>query len=108
MPFVERDASNRIVAVYSEPRANAGEELPADALELAEFLGAASEARRALTALDAELVRVIEDVIDVLIGKGLILPTDLPSAVQEKLSERRQVRERIVEGTFMVASRDII
>jgi hypothetical protein len=41
---------------------------------------------------DSGLVRVVEDLIDVLINRGLLLFTDLPDAAQAKLMERRQTR----------------
>lgn len=46
----------------------------------------------ALAESDITLVRVLEDLIDVLITRGLIQFTDLPPAAQTKLLERRQSR----------------
>jgi len=42
-----------------------------------------------LSSQDTETIRVIEDLVDLLIEKKLILLTDLPVAAQKKLSERR-------------------
>ena len=41
---------------------------------------------------DGALVRVLEDLIDVLISRGVFQFTDLPEAAQAKLMERRQTR----------------
>ncbi len=41
---------------------------------------------------DQALIRVIEDLIETLIGKNLIHFTDLPEAAQTKLLERRSLR----------------
>lgn len=41
---------------------------------------------------DIALIRVIEDLIDTLINRGLIRFTDLPIAAQTKLTERRSWR----------------
>ena len=41
---------------------------------------------------DTELVRVLEDLIDVLINRGVFQFTDLPKAAQVKLMARRQTR----------------
>lgn len=41
---------------------------------------------------DQAMVRVLEDLIDTLIGKDLLHFTDLPDAAQKKLLERRQLR----------------
>ena len=46
----------------------------------------------ALSQTDTSLVRVLEDLIDVLITRGHIQFTDLPQAAQAKLLERRQTR----------------
>ena len=46
----------------------------------------------ALVQSDASLARVLEDLIDVLINRGLVQFTDLPDAAQAKLLERRQTR----------------
>ena len=46
----------------------------------------------ALSQTDIGLARVLEDLIDVLITRGLIQFTDLPEAAQAKLLERRQTR----------------
>ncbi len=46
----------------------------------------------ALSQTDTSLVRVLEDLIDVLINRGVIQFTDLPEAAQAKLLERRQTR----------------
>jgi hypothetical protein len=45
--------------------------------------------------LDADFVRVIEDVIDTLIARNLINITDLPDQAQAKLFARRSFRERL-------------
>ena len=46
----------------------------------------------ALSQTDIGLARVLEDLIDVLITRGLLQFTDLPEAAQAKLLERRQTR----------------
>ena len=46
----------------------------------------------ALAASDAGLARVTEDLIDILITRGVIQFTDFPPAAQAKLLERRQTR----------------
>jgi hypothetical protein len=42
---------------------------------------------------DASLARVTEDLIDILLTRGLIQFTDFPPAAQAKLLQRRQTRE---------------
>jgi len=45
-----------------------------------------------LSGTDAGLARVTEDLIDILINRGVIQFTDFPPAAQAKLLERRQTR----------------
>ncbi len=64
---------------------------PTDA-EVAAFMGEVSNQANPLRQTDAGVVRVLEDLVDVLINRGLIQFTDLPEAAQAKLLERRQTR----------------
>ena len=49
----------------------------------------------ALSQTDIGLARVLEDLIEVLITRGLLQFTDLPEAAQAKLLERRQTRANL-------------
>ena len=65
-------------------------------------------AMKQLSPSDTETIRVIEDLVDLLIEKKLILLTDLPAAAQKKLSERRQIRgDLCVLGNVIVDEEDI-
>ena len=46
--------------------------------------------------LDADFVRVLEDLIDVLLGRGMLRVNDLPAAAQAKLVIRKDWREHAV------------
>lgn len=48
-----------------------------------------------MTKMDLEMVRVTEDIIDILIQKEIMLFTDLPEAVQNKLMFKRFLRESL-------------
>ena len=48
--------------------------------------------RQALHGSDASLARITEDLIDILIHRGVIQFTDFPPAAQAKLLQRRQTR----------------
>ncbi|KOF52993.1 MULTISPECIES: hypothetical protein [unclassified Achromobacter] len=45
--------------------------------------------------LDADFVRVLEDLIDALIANGTLRLTDLPIQAQQKLTQRKQTRARL-------------
>lgn len=48
-----------------------------------------------LARMDAEFIRVLEDLIDVLLDKGVINLTDLPPEALDKLNRRRHARRRM-------------
>lgn len=54
--------------------------------------GSTDASRTSLSQSDSEMARVLEDLVDVLITRGVIQFTDLPEAAQAKLLERRQNR----------------
>lgn len=45
--------------------------------------------------LDADFIRVVEDLIDVLIEKGVLRITDLPPGAQRKLTARKHLRGKL-------------
>ena len=57
--------------------------------------------RLVLDQLDLDMVRVIEDLIDIMIDRNLMRFTDLPEAVQNKLLFKRKIRNMTSEdNTF--------
>jgi hypothetical protein len=90
---VSRDAAGNINEVHPLPIGAATEELPADNAEVLQFIHLRWRENE-LSSLDREFVRVIEDTLELLMTKELIMFTDLPPAVQEKMLRRREVRLR--------------
>lgn len=94
MPYVKRDDTGRITAVNLE----SGEglvEIPIHSAELLDFMRNAGMEQGALQESDMRLVRVLEDLIDLLIDRDVIRFTDLPQPAQEKLLERRSMRQTL-------------
>lgn len=56
-----------------------------------------SSAPDMLSQTDVGLARVLEDLIDVLITRGVIQFTDLPQGAQLKLLERRETRANLAD-----------
>lgn len=92
MPFVRRDSAGKLIAISVEP-AEGFEEVPGDDPELAELHGTLLPLHSRFQESDREIVRVLDDLVNVLIDKNLIRFTDLPQAAQKKLIERRSLRE---------------
>ncbi len=92
MPFVKRDETGNIIAIFDALQEGAFEELDPENEELKQFLG---QTEHEWVQADMELARVTEDLIDVLINKGIIMFTDLPDAAQHKLLKRQGLRSRL-------------
>ena len=52
------------------------------------------EVQEFLRNLDVDLVRVLEDVVDLLVGRGVFRFTDLPESAQQKLMFRKTLRSQ--------------
>lgn len=59
-----------------------------------------------LQASDLELVRVLEDLVDVLVSRGVIRYTDLPEAAQRKLHERAEALAELGSLGRLLADED--
>jgi hypothetical protein len=92
MPYVRRDATGRIVAVSLEPLPGF-DTRAVEGGEIAEFGEALVDARGRLQETDLDVVRVLDDLVNLLVDKNVIRFTDLPEAAQSKLIARRGLRE---------------
>jgi hypothetical protein len=96
--FCQRDGAGNIAAITHEAlsaiQVTAGQwqAVSSDAEEVRHFMSNDTDHASLLSQTDVGLARVLEDLIDVLITRGLIQFTDLPQAAQAKLLERRQSR----------------
>ena len=95
--YIKRNAQGGIELVSREATPDCKEFLAPDSPELLDFL-MEDEARRGqapFQASDLAFVRVLEDVIEVLMDKGVISFTDLPEPAQQKVMERQSLRRRL-------------
>jgi hypothetical protein len=105
MLYVERDGEGTIIAMHSSPKPNASEEKSVVDEEILDFLGktVSADSRKLLLSLsDMGIVRLLEDLIDLLIHKNIIFYTELPERAQEKIRERKRLRETITPQTLTV------
>jgi hypothetical protein len=111
MPYIRRDAEGRINSLHREA-AGTAEFLADEHPEVQAFVGNIGAAQEDFSRLDADFVRVIEDVIDTLIVKNVINITDLPDQAQAKLFARKSFRERVSKSSLRLfeptAFRDVI
>ena len=92
MPYVRRNAEGSPVSLHRQCEADADEFLPDDHPEVLAFVGQSADAAAAASGfaqLDADFIRVLEDLIDVLIRGKVINITDLPMQARQKLYSRK-------------------
>ena len=90
MPYVVRDEQGAIESLHRTMVAGA-ELLPFEHPEVQAFWGGGEA--HSFARMDAELVRVLEDLIDALIRRNVLSITDLPQEAQGKLFSRKHFRE---------------
>lgn len=92
MPYVLRSDEGSISAV--SVKAMSGAEFVDDSDP--EFLAFISDLRPgegdSIDATDLDFVRVLEDLVDLLVAKGVILFTELPESAREKMIFRQRLR----------------
>lgn len=94
MPYIKRNGAGSIEAIFDLPHEGAQEVLHPDDPEIARFLGVEAT-RSELAGSDLAMARVVEDLVQALIDRGVILITDLPAAAQAKLLRRGALRRSI-------------
>ncbi|CAI8897814.1 Tryptophan synthase subunit beta [Pseudomonas sp. IT-P12] len=106
MFYVQRNTDGQLTRVEAEAYAGSTETLPADHPDLQEWFASEVMATshkqlqqikqlKQLKQSDLDMIRVLDDLIQVLTDKGVIRVTDLPAAAQAKLMDRSQAREAL-------------
>jgi len=117
MPYVVRRSDGGISAILKEATTEAEEFLPVNHPDITEFIGAdttmessvykaEASVRLALQDSDAEIARVTEDLVHLLVKKNVILFTELPDIVQEKLISREKLRTKLNSPRHTIISDD--
>lgn len=94
MPYVLRDARGRVDRIFRDAVEGA-EHLPANHPDLRSVVGDVPPGGVAFATLDANLIRVVEDLVDALIARNVLCITDLPAEAQQKLFARKNFRDRV-------------
>lgn len=92
MVFIHRNTEGFIDAVSRHETAECAELIDPDNPEVLAYF--ASIMGENFYASDFQFIRVIDDLIHLLVSKKVIMFTELPPAVQDKVAERSQMRER--------------
>lgn len=95
--YVARDEEGAIIRVSEEPE---------DGMESAAISD--PEIRHLLATSDLELVRVLEDVVELLMAQGVFRFTDLPVIAQEKLLKRKKARCLLSDNPSILVDDDVL
>lgn len=105
MTYAKRDSQGQIVALSVIKTDECYEFIDNNSDELSLALTKFSSANTNILASDVAMIRVIEDIIDILISKSLISVNDLPQSVQLKLLARKSYRK---SGSFSTDGSELI
>lgn len=95
MVYIKRNKDGRICAVYNQQTAGITEQIDIASPEFADFLTSCDESLRLeFLQSDLQLIRVVEDIIEILMDKNIITITDFPQPVIDKLLARQAFRKR--------------
>ena len=96
MLYVSRDENQQIIAVSEQQLDDSWDAVDLEDEALHAFLQKnPAIGDKVMQAADADFIRVLEDVIDLLCDKQVISFTELPPPVQKKLLIRRRYRAEI-------------
>ena len=105
MLYIERDSEGNIIALHNKVEPGVTEQKSIMDEEILEFLDKSVDTDpwvQLLSLSDIGIIRILEDLIDLLIRKNVILFTELPEEAQAKIRERKRVREKIGPSSLMV------
>lgn len=105
MPYVLHNDAGKILALYDKKEdinARWLDDNAPDVINFKQSLINSNQAVQELAASDMELIRVLEDIVDLLIKKQVFVFTELPDSAQAKLSKRRKVRGDMLSLTSLI------
>ena len=105
MTYAKRNADGVIVALFDRDEGQGLESVKYSDPDVVRFLTGSDTRHETLAFLrqsDLDLVRVVEDLVELMVDKDLILFTEPPDAAQEKLLGRKQARESLGGAGIMI------
>ena len=105
MLYIKRDSAGKIVSLHTQVAPGAIEQKSIMDDEIVEFLNTSVDTApwmQLLSLSDIGIIRILEDLIDLLIKKNVILFTELPDEAQRKIRERKELRQKISPDQLVV------
>jgi FMN phosphatase YigB (HAD superfamily) len=105
--YVKRNEKGEVCALYNERSEQTFEQLPLDSAEISTFLAQTDDLSKwEFIKSDLELIRVFEDLVEILIDKRIITITDFPTEAIEKLLARKHIREQLTDAIGFIDDED--
>lgn len=96
MPYAQRNEKGEIVALTADSTSEEDQSIGLDNPEVLKFLAggkAQGDHYFEMLAQDLQQIRILEDLIDLLTSKGIIMFSELPVAAQRKILNKKSIRE---------------
>ena len=94
MPYIFKNDEGLIAGSASEKLGEDWEFIAGDAKEYIDYLERSIEGYSPFRESDIQLARVLEDLISILIDRGMVRFTDFPAEAQKRLNYRQTMREK--------------
>ncbi|PCH56133.1 MAG: hypothetical protein COC15_03645, partial [Legionellales bacterium] len=98
-----------VVQLLDAPSSGSNEWLELNTPDVEVFLQYSAnevELKQSLVSSDGDMVRVVEDLVDMLMEKQVFVFTELPEAVQTKLNARKRLRRDVNEISNLIGEDD--
>lgn len=105
MPYVHRNNAGLITSISAEENEYCTEHIDDQSEELAATMLQIGSAQMNISYSDISMIRVIDDLVNILLEKSIISINDLPQAVQIKLLTRKSLR---TQGSLGVSASELI
>lgn len=109
MPYVIKNSTGKIVALYESQQEVNAEWLEEGSEAVQNFkheMSVHAHAKSEMALSDLDLIRVIEDLTELLIKKQVIAYTELPIFAQQKLGTRQKMRNDMVSLKSLINESD--
>lgn len=108
MFYVQRNDQGQLQRVEVAPYAEYTEVLPADHVDIQGWFAddVVENSLKQLKQSDLDMIRVLEDLIEVLTAKGVFSITDLPPGAQAKLLSRSTARKALGNLNNLIEEED--
>ena len=105
MIYIERNQKGEIISLRRDadkPGMESKSSVDREVLEFLDSIGGSDEKLHLLASTDTAVSRVLEDLVELLVRKNIIMFTELPEEAQQKIQARRRIRQQIGNETIIV------